>query len=115
MTNREAAMEGYAPIRVNSDGRVETLILHHVNKEPGGPLVEVWSNTHNRRHASDRLTARGLSKTVEDPLLNWRKEHPDWDAAFNDEKAVYWKWRTTPGYVPGPISMPPAIEPKLPE
>jgi hypothetical protein len=115
LTNFEAAVKGFAPIRVNpSTGRLEKLVLHHSNKEPGGALIGAWGKMHGRRHHGDRMTARGLNKTKYDPLANWRKDNPTWKKWFNDEKAVFWKWYSI-GRIPRtPPPMPPAIAPRLP-
>jgi hypothetical protein len=115
LTNLEAAEAGYAPVRLNpTSGKLETVILHHINKEPGGQLAEVWSSTHNLRHTSDRATGKGLNKTSYDPLLSWRKTNREYDAWFKTEQSVYWKWYKGK-YRPPPdsINIPKAIKPVL--
>jgi len=116
LTNTEAAELGYAPIRINPNTeRVETLVLHHVNKEPGAALTEVWSSTHDLRHAADRLAGRGLPRPTYDPLRGWRSASPALDDAFRIEQSVYWRWYKA-GYVPPPggVTVPGAIQPHLP-
>ncbi len=117
LTNLEAAELGYAPIRVNpKTNKLETVILHHMNKEPGGSLVETWAKTHDLRHAGDRLNARGLTNTKYDPLLNWRTKQPEYAKWYQTEQSVYWRWYKG-GYSPpkNALNIPPKINPKLPK
>ena len=60
-TNSEAALLGYAPLRQNSKGQTEVLVLHHFNNDPGGSVIEVWSSTHTRRHSAERLNGKRLA------------------------------------------------------
>jgi hypothetical protein len=116
LTNREAAELGYAPIRINPNtGKIDTLVLHHMNKEPGGALTELWSSTHDLRHAADRLAGRGIPHPTYDPLRGWRSSSPQLDDAFRIEQSVYWRWYKA-GYVPPPggVLVPDAIGPRLP-
>jgi len=111
-TNAQAARRGYAPIRPNAKGGHDLLVLHHMNNDPGGSVVEVWSSTHNARHAADRLNGRRIAagdpRGVPDTLLNWRDNNPQWASDWNTEQAVYWKWvqgvYTPP---PGGVRVPP--------
>jgi hypothetical protein len=116
-TNWEAAQAGWSPLRVNPQtGALERLNLHHVNKEPGGAIVETWTRPHSFRHAGDRLNARGLTNTKSDPLANWREDNPDWSRAWSNEQSAYWRWRTgryNPPPGTGP-TVPPGIDPSLP-
>ena len=116
LTNLEAAELGYAPVRINPrTGRIDKLVLHHLNKEPGGALAELWSSTHDLRHAADRLAGRGLTRTTYDPLRGWRSASPALDDAFRVEQSVYWRWYKA-GYVPPPggVTVPGSIQPRLP-
>jgi hypothetical protein len=114
ITNQEAAELGYAPVRVNPDtGKIDTLTLHHLGKEPGGAVAEVWSPTHGARHRGDRAAAR---LGIPDPLRKWRATNPEWRKWWEVEQSVYWRWYKG-GYVPpaGGVLMPPPIKPNLPK
>jgi hypothetical protein len=81
ITNRQAAAEGYAPVRINCKGDPEKIFLHHLNQDPRGGVAEMWSSTH------------GKVPHKMDPPGNWRVQRPDWAAAWNDEQSAYWRWR----------------------
>jgi hypothetical protein len=83
LTNRRAAEQGYAPVRIDPDtGKVDLVTLHHANQDPRGAVVELWRTTHGRvPHKMD-------------PPGNWREARPDWASAWNDEQSAYWRWRT---------------------
>lgn len=85
MTNLEAARKGFAPMRQNpTTGKWERIQLHHSMQQPFGPLIETWASTH-RKHPHKMREAMGLQ--------SWRKLIPGAEAAYNAERAVYWKWR----------------------
>ncbi len=81
VTNLVAARRGYAPVRINPEtGRIDELVLHHLNQAPRGSVVEVWRSTHGR-----------IPHRME---VYWRKWRPDWATAWKNEKSAYWRWRT---------------------
>lgn len=100
-TNLEAAREGLAPVRLNPNTArgFEDAILHHVNQNPRGAVVEVWRTSHGR--VPHRMDPPGAWRNTE---LGRR-----WANAWNAEQSAYWKWRvnainpplTTRLYLPG--------------
>ncbi len=81
-SNWEAAELGYAPVRINQKtGKIEDLILHHINEDPRGAIVETWRTMHSRKpfHNFDN---------------KWRKARADWADAWRREQSAYWRWRT---------------------
>jgi RHS repeat-associated protein len=94
ISNSLAARRGYSPMRVNpTTGKWDDVVLHHLNDNPRGGIVEVWRSTHGRFH---RQMSRGPNP--------WRSERPDWARAWNNEQSAYWRWRTG-AYDPPPIDV----------
>jgi hypothetical protein len=84
LTNLQAARRGYAPLRRNPNtGRWEDTVLHHLNDNPRGGVVEIWRSTHGRFH-----------KRISREANPWRKQRPEWSTAWNNEQSAYWRWRT---------------------
>jgi RHS repeat-associated protein len=82
-TNWEAAVQGYAPGRINPvTGKWDDVILHHAGQNPRGAAVEFWRSSHGR-------VPHGM-----DPPGPWRRTRPDWAAAWQREQSAYWRWRT---------------------
>jgi RHS repeat-associated protein len=82
MTNAEAALGGFSPMRVGPNGKFEGVQLHHANQDYNGAFVELWSSTHAR--VPHKMVPSGGS---------WRNT-PGLEQAYNAERALYWKWRS---------------------
>jgi hypothetical protein len=83
LTNWQAARKGYTPMRLNpSSGKLEDVVLHHLNQNARGSVVELWRSTHGK-----------LSHKM-DPPGSWRKIRFDWKKAWENEQSAYWRWRT---------------------
>ena len=81
MTNQQAAERGFAPLIMNErTGRLEDVVLHHLNQDPRGAVVEIGRSLHGR-------ASHGME-------LPWRKWRPDWAAAWRREQSGYWRWRS---------------------
>jgi YD repeat-containing protein len=87
LTNWEAAKAGYAPVRASADGRIDLVVLHHLNEDPYGAVAELWRTTHG-----------AVPHQMEIPWRQWR---PDWAVAWGREQSAYWRW-TTGKYNPTP-------------
>jgi len=63
----------------------DTIILHHLEQNPAGPVVEMSSKFHSIgnevQHPFGNKVGAGLSDAQRDAFNNWRTE--------------YWQWRAT--------------------
>ncbi|MBL8112471.1 MAG: hypothetical protein JNK60_06270, partial [Acidobacteria bacterium] len=88
-TNLEAAERGYTPVRLSAaKPGYDDIILHHVNQDARGAVVELWRPTHGK--VPHKLESE-----------SWRTDNPAWKDAFIKEQHAYWRWRTG-AYSPAP-------------
>ncbi|MHC4401735.1 MAG: hypothetical protein ACYTG0_18850 [Planctomycetota bacterium] len=83
-TNRAAAQQGYAPVRIDPQtAKVDDVVLHHALDDPRGTVIETWRSSHTRFH-----------QTIGREPNPWRQQRPDWAQAWQREQSAYWRWRT---------------------
>jgi hypothetical protein len=82
----QGTLEAMQQIRfAGTTKRGNTIILHHLEQNPAGPVVEMPSEFHNIgnevQHPFGNIPGAGLTDAQR--------------AAFNDWRTDYWKWRAT--------------------
>lgn len=83
-TNRAAAQQGYAPVRINPQtGKVDDVVLHHSLDDPRGTVIQTWRSSHTLFH-----------QTIAREPNPWRQQRPDWTQAWQREQSAYWRWRS---------------------